>query len=90
MYGLESLLAVSSCSAGPNVRLQTAYTSLDQQQLNLTSCLLLPVLQCCLPAGIDIVLHQDLDKADLTPHTYTIVLTGQQQRHGLLAAACSC
>lgn len=34
--------------------------------------------QCCLPTGVDIVLHQDLGAANLVPHTYACVLTGGQ------------
>lgn len=49
-----------------------------------------PCLQCCLPAGVDIVLHQDLDKADLTPHTFACVLTGQQLDEYAPQCHCRC
>lgn len=40
-------------------------------------CLL---LQCCLPAGVDIVLHQDLAVTNAVPHTFAVVLTGGSQQ----------
>jgi hypothetical protein len=53
-----------------------------------------PCLQCCLPAGIDVVLQQNLGKADLSPHTYACVLTGEHtclaHRRTLSCAAYAC
>eukprot|EP00775_Hariotina_reticulata_P004478 gene4478-4732_t len=34
-----------------------------------------PLQTCCLPAGIDIILQQDLPASDVRPRTFTIILT---------------
>ena len=55
-----------------------ACSSIAQPRLACADTLCRAHGQCCLPAGVDVILKDDIGGAFLNPRTYAVVLTGER------------